>query len=324
MGYELVENFEVECLGEIEQDVYDIEVEDNHNFFGNDILVHNSNYVSVDEIVVNMGLDFKTNQEFFDWSQIIEKKVFEPFFDKVLTINANKYGVEQIIEFKREKIITQKFILAKKKYADQVIANEKKLFIDKPKISITGIEVVRTDTPSFCRERIMSVIDQIFRVQGSDKEPVLDKLRKIHEDFLKADPSDIAVPTGIKDYQKYAQPVEVYLANNTVKYPAHCPKHVRAAMNYNYIVAKHNLPLMPVNNGTKMKYMHVAPHKNELHQDVIGFINEWPQEFNSMFFVDIEEQWIKVFQRAIQRFFDVLGWGNIQLEKNILENFMEF
>nr|YP_007013560.1 putative intein [Aeromonas phage Aes508] len=34
--------FEIEDLGVMEIDVYDIEVDGNHNFFGNDILVHNS------------------------------------------------------------------------------------------------------------------------------------------------------------------------------------------------------------------------------------------------------------------------------------------
>ena len=78
-----------------------------------------------------------------------------------------------MIDFKREKIITQKFILAKKKYADEVIANEDELYIDKAKISITGIEVVRTDTPKFSRDRIMGVIQKIFEVKvtvNSNKE----------------------------------------------------------------------------------------------------------------------------------------------------------
>ena len=44
---ELVDEFEIEDLGIQELDVYDIEVEDNHNFFGNDILVHNSGYYTI-------------------------------------------------------------------------------------------------------------------------------------------------------------------------------------------------------------------------------------------------------------------------------------
>ncbi|MFW6247074.1 MAG: DNA polymerase domain-containing protein [bacterium] len=293
-----------------------------------------SNFVCLQEIVRNMGLDekfSKDRQAFMDWVKYLEEKFFNPFFDKILNIYAEKYGVPQLIDFKREKIVTQKFILAKKKYADELIANEDKvahkdgtLYVDKPYISITGIEVVKTDTPKFSRERIMSVIEKIFEVRGKDRDVVMKKLRKIHDEFLDAHPSDIANPTGIKDYQKYAKPVEVYLKNKEINYPKHLPIHVRAAMNYNFTLAKNNLPLMPVNNGTKMKYIYVAPHKNELHQNVIGFINEWPKEFDELFYVDIEAQWNKVFQKAIQRFFNVLDWGEIEIEENTLSDLIQF
>jgi len=170
----------------------------------------------------------------------------------------------------------------------------------------------------------MSVLEKIFEVKGKDKKAILDKLRVIHDEFLLANPTDIANPTGIKDYQKYAKPTSYYLEKNKIDYPTHLPIHVRAAMNYNFIVAKHKLPLMEINNGTKMKYIYVAPHKNEIHQNVIGFINEWPVEFDKMFTLDIEEQWSKVFEDAISRFFKVLGWGNIEVEESNISDFIEF
>ena len=45
-------NFKIESLGIQEIDVYDIEVEKHHNFFANDILVHNSIYICIDNIRV--------------------------------------------------------------------------------------------------------------------------------------------------------------------------------------------------------------------------------------------------------------------------------
>lgn len=283
-----------------------------------------SNFICMDEIIQNMGIDFKDNKDFLDWVNYLNEKLFNPFFEKILQIYADKFEVPQIIEFKREKIITQKFILAKKKYADEIIANEDKIYIDEPKISITGIEIVRTDTPKFSRERIMNVVKEIFKVKGKDREKVINKLRDIHEDFLKAEPTDIAIPKGVKDYQKFAEPIETYVAKGKLNYPKHLPIHVRASMNYNFIVAKNKLPFMYINNGTKMKYIHVSSSKNELSQNVIGFINEWPKEFNDMFMIDKDAQWNRVFQNVIQRFFNGLGWGDIKLEENTLDELIQF
>ena len=39
---EITNNFTIECLGEFDEYVYDIEVEDNHNYFANNVLVSNS------------------------------------------------------------------------------------------------------------------------------------------------------------------------------------------------------------------------------------------------------------------------------------------
>ena len=47
----ITENYKIEDLGIQELDVYDIEVEDNHNFFGNDILLHNSAYYTIEPFV---------------------------------------------------------------------------------------------------------------------------------------------------------------------------------------------------------------------------------------------------------------------------------
>lgn len=281
-----------------------------------------SNYICFDEVIKGLGIVFKDDEEYRQWAIKFDKVFFEPFLDKILNIYADKWGVEQVINFKREKIITQKFTLAKKKYADEVIDNEGEVYAE-PKVKITGIEIVRTDTPQFCRTRIQSVIDKIFKTKAADKQAILESMRKIHDEFLKADVSEIAIPKGVTEYTKYARPVDEYLKNG-LKYPPHCPIHVRASINYNYILAKHKLPLQPIFNGTKLRFVHVAPQSNDLNQDVIGFVGQWPKEFNEMFTIDYERQWQRAFQNIIQRFFDVLDWSVINLEQNTLMQMMEF
>jgi DNA polymerase elongation subunit (family B) len=289
----------------------------------NDIVVlidTDSNYICMDELIKSLGITFKNDDEFQDWTLNLSTKFFEPFFEKILKIYADKFNVKQIIKFEKEKVIKQKFILAKKKYVDEVIW--KKGDVYRPaKIKSTGIEVVRTDTPFFFRDRIKQVIQEIF--DSHDRDKVIEKMKKIYIEFLKADPADISIPKGVSDYQKYARPMEDYLTNG-LGYNGSTPMHCRAAINYNYLITKNNLPYQPVDNGTKIKFLFVLPRKNKINQNVIGFIGNWPKEFNDMFLIDYESQWNRVFQAVIQRFFDVLKWGEISLSENYLKNFMEF
>ena len=68
-----------------------------------------------------------------------------------------------------------------------------------------------------------------------------------------------------------------------------------------------------------------VPHNNILHQNIIGYIGKWPEEFNNLFQVDNDKQWQVAFQAVIERFFEVMGWGNrINLEQNNLESLIEF
>lgn len=277
-----------------------------------------SSYFSLDELIKSLQLTFKNNEEFRDFANKMIDEVFKPFFDKILKIYANRYGVEQLINFQRENIMTKMLILAKKKYAMEVIDKEGEYY-KSPKLKIKGIEIVRTDSPKFCRNKIKFVIDEIFRTE--DKKHILDVLRTLKKEFCISDPDSVASPSGISDYTKYAEPIDKYIENG-LKYPLSCPIHVRASINYNYMLVKYKLPCTPVSNGSKMKYVYILDN-NELGQNIIGFVGKWPEQFNEKFKVDYELQWEKCFLSVIERFFTVLGWGNkINLNQNKLEMLM--
>jgi len=279
-------------------------------------------FLCFEEVVENLNISFENDQEIFDWMDRIHKVFVDPFIELCLNNFAQKYNLEQIINFKREKIITEKIIIAKKKYVDRVLADEDKLYIQNPKIKKTGIETVRSDTPNFCKEKLDDLLKYMFEVKLKDQKKVLSKIREVNKEFKNANISDIAIPKGVSDYTKYASPTEHYVQNGLI-YPNGCPIHVRASMNYNYLVQTLKLPLMPITNGTKVKFVHTSKI-NQLDQDVVAFINEWPEEFNNEFSIDYDRQFNRTFMSVIQRFFDVLKWGKIQLEENTLDELIQF
>ena len=318
-GYIETDEFEIECLGEQELDVYDIEVEDNHNFFGNDILVHNSSYLCFDEIIENCGFKFENNEEFRQWANKMDKLYLSPFFNKILDIRAKKYNTTNVMNFKREKIITKMMVLAKKKYCVLCIDKEGTIY-EEPKLQVTGIEVIRTSTPSFCKDKITDVMK--FLLKHQDKEKTLDYLRNIYEEFKETKVDNISFPRGVSDYDKYSLSMSEYTKNG-LRFKSATPIHVRASICYNYIISTNKMKLQYISNGSKIGFVYIKPN-NIIHSNIIGYLGTWPEQFNDMFEIDYDVQWQKSFEDIIQRFFDVLDWGKIKLETNELSSFISF
>lgn len=314
-----IDDFKIKCLGEIEDYVYDIEVEDNHNFFGNDILVHNSNYICVNEVIEKLGLTFNTTDEFLTWGKIFINNKINPLIDKILNIYAKKYqGTKQIINFKREKIIDRMFITGKKHYAVTTLDKEGKTY-KTPKMDITGIETKKSSTAQFAREKMENLLMMIFN--GSSKDEVLDELREMKKEFITLPIHEIACPGRIKEYDKYAKPGEYYIEHG-IKYIKGTPKRHKAGINYNYFVCKLNLKLLPITNGTKIYYVAVKKH-NSIRAEVIGFIGKYPEEFKDIFDINYEFQWDTVVMKMAKKWFEVMNWGEPILRKNNLRKFFK-
>lgn len=88
-------SFSVECLGEQEEWVYDIEVENNHNFFANDILVHNSVYLQLGDIAEkawscdeNLSMDEKVSRVDKICEEILKPQINELLDTVTSTYNA--------------------------------------------------------------------------------------------------------------------------------------------------------------------------------------------------------------------------------------------
>lgn len=102
----LENNFEIEDLGIQELDVYDIEVENNHNFFGNDILIHNSGYYTIAPIM-NEIIKKNPNKSINDYVDIANKfelKFIDPVIQKSVDIATTHLNARrpEVIGAKRE------------------------------------------------------------------------------------------------------------------------------------------------------------------------------------------------------------------------------
>ena len=286
-------------------------ITDEKNKIENDVCVlidTDSTYICLKEVIEKLGLKFNTNEEFRQWAVKFSEEFFQPIIEQILNAYADQYGTKQLIDFKREKIISQMMIVAKKHYVTEILDTEGTVHHE-PKFKVTGIEIVKTSTPKFIRSELKKFLIDIFKHRGSieSKDELVDKLRTIHKKFDVALISDIAKPMGISDYDKYGKSGSYYVEHG-INYPHKCPPQHKSAINYNYIIALKNLNLMPISNGTKMKFVPVKK-TNQWRFDRIAFINQWPKEFDEWFEVDHKALWDSVAQNLIQGWFNVLKWG---------------
>lgn len=181
-------------LEDCENYVYDISVEDNHNFFANDILVHNTDsmFIRLDEHIPE-EVKQKGNDE-------VKKYIYEHILpniyehiNKALDEHARNIGIPEsrkhYFEMKQEMIGRKMLLLedragkgyAKKRYLIHIIDEEG---VKQDKIKAAGVEIRRSELPKFLKERIWKFIEGFMKDEMSNEE-MLNYLIQVKDDLIK-------------------------------------------------------------------------------------------------------------------------------------------
>ena len=245
----ITHNFRVEDLGIQELDVYDIEVEDNHNFFGNDILLHNSAYYTIEPFVEeflkkNPDASLSETVDFCDKfeTEVVQPKIQENIDEFCYYLNAmdkSKCGG------KREIIADRFILLKKKKYLCRLRANEATVFPDDaPKIKAMGVELIKSSTPKFSIEHMSEALPILF--DGTQKD-LREWFEKCKTEFKNAPISDIVANMTVNcvDYD--------------LRKDLAVPINSRASLIYNEFIKKHDLEgsFNLIQAGDKIKYIYL-------------------------------------------------------------------
>lgn len=293
------DDFMVEDLGIQEIDVYDIEVENNHNFFANNICVHNSCYVSYEALVNKLfGSDQSDKTKIVEFLDKLSNEKIIPLFEKSYEELTEYLGsFQNCLEMKREIISDNAFWTAKKRYAMNVWDKEGKRYTS-PELKIMGIEVVKSSTPKFCRNNLKEAIRIIL---NSDNDTLIQFIDKTYEDFIAQPVENIAFPRGVSDIDAYQ--------TKDYGYGAKCPIHVRAAITHNKFIVDNKLKTRYnlIRSGDKIRYIHLNT-PNRYHENVIGFIDTPPKEFELERFVDYKTQFQKSFLDPLEIITNAINW----------------
>ena len=247
-------NYKIENIASIEkledfddEYVYDLEVDDTHMFFANDILVHNSIYVELGRICRYCNIEPEKQPKFCVdlWNYSLG-----PYMDQKYEEYAEEYNApKNLQQLELEKLSDVTMYFAKKRYAMSECWKEPDIYLPyMSKILYKGIEIVKGSTSAYARECMDDFCRFILKWYGNHDEPiayeeVMKKLKSYKSVFMTKAPEDICGGSSVGDYEKF-----ILSDKNQLTIGDKCPAHIQAAGIYNFILNK------PKNKKYKAKY----------------------------------------------------------------------
>lgn len=286
-----------------ESEMYDIGMVDNpHTFFANDILVHNSLFLTVLPIV---RLEYQGDDENELVRRTLEvaaevqthiNKAYDVYAQRCHNIKKHRWDIKQ------EMIARRAFFgQAKKRYAMWII-NKKGLTVDE--LEVKGLDVVRSSFPKTFRQFQKNIIKDILHDKPTNE--LNEMIREFKQVYRKDPLKDIMLPTGVKEMSKYKNG-----AKGT-------PIHVKSAQNYNKLLDLHKIINIPkLDDGDKILWAYVKQNPYGFETMALRGYDD-PEEIITFIerFIDKEKIFENTLISKLQTIWEDLGWGKIILEKN--------
>lgn len=274
-------------------------------------------YIDTDSIYVNFGplvqevfgtvdIDRKKGEEFLD--RVCQTKIEQVIEDGYERLASMLGCYRNAMVMKREKITDRGIFVAKKRYILNTL-NSEGVHYEKPKVSVTGLESVRSSTPEVCREKLKECFEVIM---NTDEETTQKFIQDFRDEFKTLDPVSIAKTSGTDNIQKYTD-------KNTL-YRKGCPMHVRGAIMYNHFLKEKGLDkkFETIQSGDKVKFLYLKT-PNPIRENVISVPGLLPKQLGLNEYIDYELQFDKVFLSPIQSILDAVGWSAEKV--NTIEDF---
>lgn len=231
----------------------------------------------------------------------------ESYITKCFEKYAKDYNTDNIQALELEKIAESAIILAKKKYAlDLVWKDPGVRFEPQSKIDTKGVEIVQSSTPAFVRDHLKRLLKILFTEKTKlNIKDFVEELRTTKEKFKLCELEDISFSRSISDYEKY-----ILDDKEKLKIGSKCPIHVRAAGIYNFKVnnSKWKKKYRLIKSSDKIRYYH-AKSSTDIENIFAYQPGNYPYEFAPG--INYDMQFSKTIIEPINRFVIAMGFGAI-------------
>ena len=223
----------VECLGEVDDYVYDISIDDQDPlFFGNGILLHNtdSTYFSAwplikDEVAAGtLQWSKEACVQLYDGIAEQVNISFPGFMEQAFH---TPRAAGELIKAGRELVAERGLFITKKRYAVLIYDHEgKRLDVGGKtgKIKAMGLDLKRSDTPKVIQEFLFGILEEVLN--GVQRDEIIERIRAFKYEFAER-------PAWEKGTPKRVNNLTMYGKKEDREGKANMPGNVRAALNWN-------------------------------------------------------------------------------------------
>lgn len=257
------------------------------------------------QILSNLNISWNWFNE-LDFILGMDKFRYEEFFKKSLENYAGSFGVENRENFELERISESIINIAKKKYIQHIVYEDGIPYDRLTYIFPKGVELVRSSTPAFAREKIVEIVKYLFSHPDTfNIKELLKLVKNLRKEFELADIDDIAMQSSVSNYE-----TKVLDDKNKLSFVSGSHFAVKAAAYHNYLL--HKEPSLQakyefIKSGTKIKYYYV---KNSRVNGIFAYTRgSYPIEFAPE--IDYDEQFSKSILSPINSIIEPLGLPEI-------------
>lgn len=242
-----------------------------------------------------------------DFIQGVDKFKYADYFKDCLDKHANSYGVENKEDFELERISESIINISKKKYIQHILHEDGIDYDRHSYIFPKGVELVRSSTPAFAREKIIDIVKYIFsHPDNFNIKDLLKQVKKLRKEFELAEIDDISMQSSCSKYNEKVFNDEVL----PLQFVSGAHFAVKSAGHFNYLL-KQNKELQSkyefIKSGTKIKYYCC---KDKSVTDMFAYIRgSYPHEFAPP--IDYDEQFAKSILSPINSIIEPLGMPEI-------------
>lgn len=237
-----------------------------------------------------------------DFIMGIDKFKFADYFSNELEKFADRFGVDNIEEFELERVSESIISLAKKKYIQHIVYEDGVPYDRFKYLFPKGVELVRSSTPFFAREKIIEIVKYLFRHPDDfNIKELLSLVKTLRKEFELANIDDIAMQSSCSNYES-----KVLDDKTGLNFVLGAHFAVKCSAYYNYLL--HNNKDVQekyefIKSGTKIKYYYC---KDPSVNPIFGYIRgSLPVEFAPE--IDYSIQFSKAILSPINSIIEPLG-----------------